>query len=368
VERIFQWRTAGHLGVPEITRRLNADPGSWPPAGGWGVHHVYKILSNPKFTGYMVYGRSKKMRGRPRPLPQDQWLWTPKPAHDAIVTREVWEAAQHAAAEHTTRPDRDGPAPYASRTYVLRSRVRCRACNRRMSGGVRPGAVGETITYYICPHRRENPRHAAKNPDHPISVNVREDALVTAIREGLAERVFGPGRAALLAATYPATHAAQTARRDKETARLRKRLKAIDAFEDAHTGELEALITSDAAPAVITALRTRHIKRFTELEAERAAIDDTLTKLAVPLPDNPGDPALLDALPTMAGALDGAPQRLQQQLYEAFDIQALYHVKDHQVTIRATLTTSTPVAAIIADAAARAASPAGPLSHLSTTG
>jgi hypothetical protein len=65
-----------------------------------------------------------------------------------------------------------------------------------------------------------------------------------------------------------------------------------------------------------------------------------------------GDPALLDALPLLGDLLASAPPRLQQQLYQAFDIQALYKKNMHQVNIYATITDSTPrtVAAITADA------------------
>ena len=46
------------------------------------------------------------------------------------------------------------------------------------------------------------------------------------------------------------------------------------------------------------------------------------------------------------------PHQLAQQLLAALDLQALYHKKDDQVTIRATLTTATAtvVTAIITDA------------------
>jgi hypothetical protein len=64
------------------------------------------------------------------------------------------------------------------------------------------------------------------------------------------------------------------------------------------------------------------------------------------------DPALLDALPLLGDLLAGAPPRLQQQLYQAFDIQALYNKNLHQVTIHATITDTNPrtVAAITTDA------------------
>jgi DNA invertase Pin-like site-specific DNA recombinase len=356
VEQIFAWRVTGHLGVPEIVHRLNADPDAYPLPGGWTAFRVYRILGNPKYTGHMVYGRSGKPKGgkKPRKLPRDQWLWTPQPCHAAIVDRDTWEAAQTEAAAHSTSPDDYGPTPRARRTYILRSRVRCRACNRRMSGLARSGAAGAPpLIYYTCPHRPDNPRHAATCPDHPAGASIREDRLLAAIWQGFDERVFGPDRAKLLAAATPATAAARAARKDKDTTRLRKRLRVIDAFEDAHTAELEALITATATPAAITALRTRHIKRFTELETERAAINDQLTQLTAPDPDTPGNPDLLNTLPVLAGLLTDAPQRLQQQIYDAFNLQALHHAKDHQVTIRATITTSTPAAvtAIIADAA-----------------
>ncbi|MGH3394454.1 MAG: recombinase family protein [Streptosporangiaceae bacterium] len=353
VAQIFTWRTGQHLGTYAIARRLAADPGTYPapdPAIGWTPQAVWKILANPKYTGHMVYGRRRKINGRTRAQPPAQWIWSPQPVHPAIVTRKIWDAAQ--AEGHATSPDDRGPTAPGRRTYVLRSRVRCRACNRRMYGATRPAAGGQ-VTWYLCPHSPVNPRHAAKTPDHPRAVLAREDKLLAAIAQFCHERVLGPDRAALLAADTPATAAADQARKNRETARLTKRLKMIDAFEDAHTTELEALIiTAGAAPAVLTALRTRHINRFTELETERADITTRLAALTAPADDDPGDPALLDQLPVLPGLLDNAPERLIQQLLAAFDIHAIYHKKDDQITIRATITTTTPAAvlAIIADA------------------
>jgi hypothetical protein len=98
------------------------------------------------------------------------------------------------------------------------------------------------------------------------------------------------------------------------------------------------------------------LARFTELEDERTQINTQLTTLAKTDP-GPGDPALLEALPLLGNLLAEAPARLQQQLYEAFDLQALYKKNMHQVTIHITITDSTPraVAAIINDASDHAA-------------
>jgi hypothetical protein len=100
----------------------------------------------------------------------------------------------------------------------------------------------------------------------------------------------------------------------------------------------------------IGSLRTRIISRFTELEEERATIGaelDTLTREDTAAPD----PDLLDTLPKLGDILTDAPARLQQQLYDAFDLQMLYNKQDHQVSIYAAITPATPatLAAILAD-------------------
>ena len=50
------------------------------------------------------------------------------------------------------------------------------------------------------------------------------------------------------------------------------------------------------------------------------------------------DPTLLDALPIVTLA----PDRIKEIIYAAFDIHALYRKDLHQVTIRATITDTTP--------------------------
>jgi tRNA/tmRNA/rRNA uracil-C5-methylase (TrmA/RlmC/RlmD family) len=152
--------------------------------------------------------------------------------------------------------------------------------------------------------------------------------------------VFGPDRAALLAATQPGD-AGQAARRDKQATTLRTELRRIDTAQASLIRELET-DPGSAGPAV-SAYRARIRARFTELEHERtqaAAQLDTLTTTAQPTQD----PGLLDALPLLPGLIEEIPAKLLAGLLEAFDIQAIYHKKDHQVTIRAVLTHNTPQA------------------------
>jgi hypothetical protein len=357
VAQVFTWRTESKLGVNTIVKRLNADPATYPAPNqrGWTVSTVTAILANPKYTGHQVFGRRRRIPGgrnrRFRAAPQDQWLWSPAPVHPAIITRALWEAAQDIGADHASASDQiEGSAqPQARRSYVLRSRIRHRDCNRRMVGKPRtpyPGHPG--YVYYCCTHDATNPRHATARPDHPKTVKVREDHLLEVIAQFLDERVFGPDRAKHLAILLPATHAEDTARREQQAAELHKQLRKIDAAENAHAREIEALASLPQDAPAVTALRTRIIERFSELEADRAQINKQLATLAK-APAFLEDPTLLDALPTLAGILTDAPQRLQAQLFQALDLQLIYKKDTHQVTIYATLTPATPhtLAAII---------------------
>jgi hypothetical protein len=71
----------------------------------------------------------------------------------------------------------------------------------------------------------------------------------------------------------PASAAEDIARREQEIARLHKRLRKIDAAETAHAREIENLASLPQGSPAITALRTRIIERFGELETERAQIN-----------------------------------------------------------------------------------------------
>ena len=207
VAQIFTWRAVEKAGIGVITSRLNSDHDAYPPPRGdtWTFHGVYALLDNPKYTGYMVWNRYTNphkdgLRGR-RLNPPAQWVWSPEPAHPAIITRELYDAAHAVGFYRDSNPGEPGePAhPLARRSYELRSLVRHRACKRRMFGVVRAAGA-----YYMCPHDMNNARHAAAVPDHPRTVTIREDHLLAAITQFLDERIFGPERARLLADLLPA--------------------------------------------------------------------------------------------------------------------------------------------------------------------
>ena len=341
VEQIYTWRVTYRLSVRAITTRLNADPAAYPPPDGrpyWTQRAVTVILANPKYTGHMVYGRTRKNQGRKRPVPAEQWIWSPEPTHPPIISRAVWDEAQKVGAERGNVRDAETPTVRQGRHYVLRSRVRHNACQRRMCGTVRQSSSGATNTYYKCPHDPAHPGQAAAYPDHG-NVMLREDTLMAAIAGFFDQYVFGCDRAELMAAQLPATTAEHAEARARQQAHLRGELARIDTAEHGLITELET--PADPGDPAAEAYRARIRARYAELYDQRIRTEAKLTALQADTPPD-DDLSLLDLLPVAAGLFADAPARIREALLTAFDIQALYRSDQHQVTIWVTLTDNTP--------------------------
>ena len=341
IARMYTWRTVDKLGCPAIAARLNADPAAYPPpnpATGWTAQNVRVMLANPKYTGHMVYGRHRTRNGRRTPAPPDQWLWSPAPVHPAIIDRATWDAAQDIAVGHGTSRDGDDPNthPATLRFYPYRSRIRCRDCRRRMTGTTYGNPES---TYYRCPHNPATPKHAATCPDHPRTVQAPELLLDQIVGRFFADRVFGPGRAALLAAQLPATDADADADRDAQAARLQARIKRIETAQNSQILELEQL-PADPADTAAAAMRARIRARFADLHHEREQIETQLQALAKTTPAA-ADPALLDELPALGDILPSLPPALKARLFAAFGLEILWNKPGSQATVFVEITENT---------------------------
>ena len=366
VTLIFDWRVHQRLSVPTIAWRLNSDLAAYPPPGdgpGWTEPTVSAILRNPKYTGYMVYGRTRKIPGskKSRPVPPDQWIWSPEPKHTPLTDRATWDKAQRTGAERGNVRDSEKPTTQPGSRYPLRSRIRHQACQHRMYGVRRPTSSktspGAVYTYYHCPYNPSNPRHAAAHPDQPEhSVSIREEVIMAAIAGFLDQYLFGHDRAAMLADQIPATPAEQAAARHRQEACLRAELTRITTAQAGLLTELEQLgaDTSPATQAYRERIRTRHAQLYDEHTRTQAQLDELQ---AAAIPDQ--DPALLDELPYLASQLEDAPADLVEALINALDIQILYRPEQHQATIWATLTDTTPatISALLGDPRVTASQP-----------
>jgi DNA invertase Pin-like site-specific DNA recombinase len=347
VTQIYTWRVAERVSREEIAGRLDAIGVPSRDGQGWSPHMVGRILANPKYTGYMVYGRTRNAGRSQRPgerkninEPRDKWVWSSEPTHPALVTMEVWEAAQEIGPARERIRDAGKPARRGRRTYPLRSRLTCSQCQRRMTGATRDGRrPGTSYTYYICPHNPKNPRHAATGPQTHIRAAVREETITTAIAGFLDQYLFSSGRAARLAALLPATAAETADRRRRQTDALRKKLARCDIREKGAARTIADL--GDSNDPADKALRDRAREIFKDIYAERTALTQQITELAA-APADENDPALLEEIPRAAGMLLQAPDTIREQLYAALDLQVLYRADKNQATIWITLTENTP--------------------------
>jgi hypothetical protein len=347
ITTIYRWRVTDQLGVPTIRTRLNADPIAYPPpdpAKGWTHAGIYKILANPKYTGYQVLGRTHITGpGKKVPVPPDKWIWSTQPTHPALVDKPTWDTAQHIGAQRGNVQDAEQPKTRPGRRYRYRGRLWCKICKRRMRGVTRTSpttAKPTSYTYYLCPHDPGHKAHVTAYPDHP-NVMISEKALMTATASFFAQYVFGPDRAALLKAQLPADAEQEAARCAAQAKRLDQRLAKVELAQQALITELETPADPDDPAAL--ALRERIRGRYRELHGEQKTLEAQRDQLDVATTEI-SDPALLDALPILGDILTTAPAGLAERLFEDFHVQAVYSKQHQQVTIRATITDTTPEA------------------------
>ena len=206
VAMIFADYVEGAIGIGAICEKLNRDLERYPPPHRnrkdenslrqtWSRSQLRSMLRNPKYTGYNVWNRHDNRNGRPLLRPREEWVWSPAPTHEALVSRETFDAVEERSRRNAAPPTNTRPRQYRAhphgngkRLYVLRGRVRCGLCGRRMEGSHQKGS-----NWYRCQYVYKRGLSAAEAAGHPKVLGIREDLVLHAIR-GLAWRVFGPER------------------------------------------------------------------------------------------------------------------------------------------------------------------------------
>ncbi|MGW4817502.1 recombinase family protein [Streptomyces sp. NPDC004227] len=290
---------------------------------------VRAILINPRCTGHEVWNKQRKEerlididdvtlghRTHMTHNPVEEWIHSNEPAHDALVAKELFEAVQATrrqragAQQRQERPARQG----GRRPYVLRGRVRCTLCGRKMQ----PSPIRDRV-YYRCEFKEVE---AALHPglDHPRTVNLREDIVCRALDIWIA-RAFDPDRlTATITALSQASIAASTAQiHSPEQAQARQAIKECERRLTRYQAALEA----GADPAVVTqwineAQRDKDAAQ-TKLDALPAATRKTESPLT-------GDQiqAITERLGDIAQRIQAADADKKGPLYEALGITIAY--------------------------------------------
>ena len=167
VKRIFEMAETGK-GMVNITSTLN-DEGIASPRGKlWGKTSVHAILINVAYTGTLIWGVNAKDNAEPVRVEK---------AFPAIITRAQFGRVgklMRARAPKTSHPRRVGS------TYLLSGLVKCKACNRALSG---QDAKSGQFAYYVCQSIMKRGKNACVTP----RLNARrfEQMIVDKIRSNI---------------------------------------------------------------------------------------------------------------------------------------------------------------------------------------
>ena len=345
---IFSWYCLRKLGLGEICDKLNRDLDRYPPPKRnrkdendlpqtWNRGQIQAMLRNPKYTGFNVWNRHDKRRGRPTLRPRDQWIWSATPVHEAIVPKELFDQVEERAQRNeavskapTARSYIGRPGIRSGRTYVLRGRVRCGMCGRRMEGSHQKGK-----NWYRCQYVSRRGNVAADLTGHPRVFGIKEETVLDAVSDFLAERLFGPERLRLLSKELALADSAEWKQHDAQADQLAGELRDVDRSLHRQTLRLEE---HEDPNHPVVALAT---KRIEELSARRHAITDAIEQLKAARPAG-GHPdeilALLDAVPDLRSTLKGGDPEKLAALFGDFDVTASYDKQAQRLKLSAVVT------------------------------
>ena len=168
VERIFGMAEAGR-GILAITRTLN-DEGIANPTGRlWSKNGVHIILRNEAYTGALVWGTTAKDNADPVRVEK---------AFPSIISKTRFKRVNRKL--RSRAPRRSHPRRVGS-TYLLSGLVRCKACNRALSG---QDAKSGKFAYYVCQSVMKRgsgacdaPRLNARRFEEKVVGKIRENVL-----------------------------------------------------------------------------------------------------------------------------------------------------------------------------------------------
>ena len=167
VKRIFDLAEAGS-GMLVITNTLN-DEGIASPRGKlWGKTSVHGLLINEAYMGTLVWGANAKDNAEPVRVEK---------AFPAIVTKAQFSRVNKLM--RSRAPKRSHPRRVGS-TYLLSGLVKCKACNRALSG---QDAKSGQFAYYFCQSIMKRGKDACNTP----RLNARrfEELVVGKIRSNI---------------------------------------------------------------------------------------------------------------------------------------------------------------------------------------
>ena len=167
VKRIFDMAESA-TGMTEITRTLNSEGIASATGKLWSKNGVHFILRNEVYTGTLLWGTTGKIKSDPVRIEK---------AFPAIVSKAQFNRVKRLM--RSRAPKRTHPRRVGS-SYLLSGLVRCKSCNRALSG---QDAKSGQFAYYVCQSIMKRGKDACTTP----RLNARrfEEMVVERIRENV---------------------------------------------------------------------------------------------------------------------------------------------------------------------------------------
>ena len=134
VKRMFEQLAIGK-GLTDIVKDLNREGISGPKGNGWSKTTIHKILTNPVYTGVLVWEKSSMRNLQPIRV-NDVW--------EAIIDTATFEKAQATLSSRAfinTHPQR------SASHYFLSGLAKCGYCGKALVG---QDAKSGKFNYYVC--------------------------------------------------------------------------------------------------------------------------------------------------------------------------------------------------------------------------
>jgi site-specific DNA recombinase len=250
----------------------------------------------------------------------NEWVWSPEPTHEAIVSPQEFSAAQQASGHHARRRNKSVEQRKPA-DYRLRSTVRCGLCGLRMYGTPRKERI-----YYSC-----HPKRESRPKGHPAATYLREDLAERVIEKFLNSFLLGAQRTGRLRALADRLQATDAAELERERTTLvaalaeseQRKSKLVQVFELAE--EFDHDLIQSVVERQRQLARERH-----ELRVKIDTIEETLRSKP--------DVRIVEAFPCNKIDTDRLPSDKLRRLLQAFRVEVVYQPESRQMTCHATVT------------------------------
>ena len=235
---------------------------------------IRRILNNPVYSGKIAYGRRKLekvhgTRNEYHQVEQENFLLVDG-RHEALISPEIWEAAQVKLASQAQKYKRVNPGRN-EKVHLLSGIVKCPICGVGMYGNKsikhKPdGSKYKDFYYYGCKHRQMVRGHKCD-----FKKQINEELLDDAVSEIIAKLVKSPKFAAMMQEKI--NMKVETSTLDQEISTLEKQLRQSYAVKTRLAEDIDLLDPEDRHYSRMkTDMEDRLYKMYDKIEDLESAV------------------------------------------------------------------------------------------------